>query len=313
MKKTAFLYDNIYMGHDTGMGHPECPERLIHIYDKIQSSSYFEDLLPVKACDAPLSAIEEIHNKAYIQRAKKEIEGGTRYLDSMDTVVCRDSFNIAVKAVGGALALCDHVMKGEARNGFCAVRPPGHHAESDSAEGFCIFNNIAISARHIQNNYNVKKVAIVDWDVHHGNGTQHSFYSDDSVLFISTHQMPLYPGTGAEREKGSGKGEGFNINIPLRAGSGDDEIQSAFDSHILPALDSFKPEVILVSAGFDAHKSDPLAGLSLTTEMYYKMAVMLKDASLKHSNGRLIAFLEGGYNLAALSNSIDRVMQAFRE
>jgi len=311
MKKTAYLYDQIYMSHDTGWGHPECPERLMHIQSKIQSSSYFKNLLLVNPCNASFKDIELVHAKSYIKRVQQEIESGTEFLDSMDTVVCRDSFEIALKAVGGSLTLCDMVMDGKAQNGFCAVRPPGHHAENDYAAGFCIFNNIAIAARYIQKKYKIKKIAIMDWDVHHGNGTQHSFYKDDSILYISTHQMPLYPGTGAENEIGSGKGEGFNLNIPMRAGSGDPEMQSNFDEKIIPALDSFKPEVILVSAGFDAHKADPLASLNLTTEMFYKMAVMLKKSAEKHSNGKIIAFLEGGYNLTALANSVDKVLQAF--
>lgn len=313
MTKTAFLSGDIYIAHDTGWGHPECPDRLKHIYQKVKSSSYYKALLKVEPCDALYNAIEEIHPASYIERVKRDIESGDQYLDSMDTVICRDSFNIALKAVGGSLALCDKIMKGEAQNGFCAVRPPGHHAEYDSAMGFCIFNNIAIAARHFQKNYGIERVAIVDWDVHHGNGTQHSFYKDDSVLFISTHQMPLFPGTGAPREKGSGKGEGYTINIPLTPGNGDREMQSAFDERILPALDSFKPQVLLMSAGFDAHKADPIAALNLTTEMYYKMAVMLKEIAEKHCDGRMVAFLEGGYNLSALANSVDRVMQAFIE
>ncbi|MDA3821907.1 MAG: histone deacetylase [Bacteroidales bacterium] len=313
MKKTAYLYDPIYMSHDTGQGHPECPERLMHIHSKIQSSTYFKNLLLVEPCNASFSDIELIHTRAYIKRVQKEIESNTEFLDSIDTVVCRDSFDIAIKAVGGCLALCNMVMDGKAQNGFCAVRPPGHHAEKDYAAGFCIFNNIAIAAKYIQQKHSIKKVAIMDWDVHHGNGSQHSFYNDDTVLYISTHQMPLYPGTGAENDRGSGKGEGYTLNIAMNPGSGNAEMQDAFDDIIIPALDSFQPEVLLVSAGFDAHKSDPLASLKLTTDMYYNMAKMLKESAEKHSKGRIICFLEGGYNLTALANSVDKVMQAFSE
>jgi acetoin utilization deacetylase AcuC-like enzyme len=198
---------------------------------------------------------------------------------------------------------CDAVVRGAWRNAFCAVRPPGHHAERDRAMGFCLFNNIAIAARYLQSEHGIGKVAIVDWDVHHGNGTQHIFEEDPSVLYISLHQHPLYPGTGLAGERGRGAGEGFTLNLPLPAGSGDREYREAFD-RVLNRLNEFVPEFILVSAGFDAHRDDPLAGMNLGAESYGWMTRDLLDAAGEHCEGRLVAVLEGGYNLAALAASV---------
>ncbi len=311
MNKTAFLYDDIYLGHDTGYGHPERPERLIAIINKLKSASYYDDLIQVKPILPNISYIELIHSKDYIKRVMKEIEQGTQFLDSMDTVVCPHSYDIALKAVGGGLNMCDTIMSQEAMNGFLAVRPPGHHAEYDYAAGFCIFNNIAIAAKYLQAKHNIDKIAIVDWDVHHGNGTQHSFEYDNSVFYVSLHQFPHYPGTGSHTEQGVGIGKGYTLNIPMRSGSGDSEYLTAFKEVIVPALDNFKPEIILISAGFDAHQSDPLSGIRLSSDMYYQFTAMLMEVAANHSKERVMAFLEGGYNLNALAEGVHNVMRAF--
>jgi acetoin utilization deacetylase AcuC-like enzyme len=229
----------------------------------------------------------------------------------MDTAVCIKSYEVALRAVGGSIALCDEIMNGNAIHGFGTLRPPGHHAEYDYAAGFCIFNNIAIAAKYLQNKYSIKKIAIIDWDVHHGNGTQHSFEKDDTVLYISLHQFPHYPGTGSKHETGKSKGKGFTLNFPMPAGSGDREYLDIFNMEIIPALISFKPEVILISAGFDAHKSDPLSSIKLSTETYGTFTKMLIDVADTFSEGRIIGLLEGGYNLNILGECVNEVISAF--
>jgi len=313
MGKTAYLYDKIFLAHDTGLSHPECPERLIAIDDKIRSAPYYESLVKVKPSMPDLQYIKTIHTPAYLDRIRQEIEGGAQYLDSMDTEVCPRSYDVALMAAGGCLNMCDTVMSGAALYGFCAIRPPGHHAESDSAEGFCIFNNIAIAARYLQKKHALSRVAIIDWDVHHGNGTQHAFYRDNTVLYISLHQYPHFPGTGSIFEKGDGPGEGFTMNFPMNRGDGDTEYFAIFTSQIIPALNKFRPDIILISAGFDAHRADPLSSINLSTEAYGEFTVMLLDAARQCCQGKIIAFLEGGYHLTALANGVDQVMKAFTE
>ncbi len=307
---TAYLFDSVYLQHDTGWGHPEKPERLIYITNALSQAPYFENLVRIKPEIPDMKHIEAIHSKAYIKRVEKEIKGGTSYLDSGDTVVCGYSYDVALKAVGGSLGMCDAIIEKRAANGFCAVRPPGHHAEYDSAAGFCIFNNIAIAARYLQSRHGIGKIAIVDWDVHHGNGTQHSFEQDSSILYISLHQHPHYPGTGAASECGSGAGKGYTINIPMSAGSSEREYVPAFQNRIIPAIDEFKPEIILVSAGFDAHRNDPLSSIRLNTETFGDFTRMLMAVAEVHSQGRIISFLEGGYNLQALAESVRAMMDA---
>jgi acetoin utilization deacetylase AcuC-like enzyme len=313
MGKIAYLYDPIFLEHDTGWGHPECPERLIAIETKLQSNPIYASLVRVKAQPAEYRHIELIHDRAYIERAKTEIEGGVEYFDSMDTTVCPRSFQVALHAAGGCINMCDTVMRGDANYGFCAVRPPGHHAERNYSAGFCIFNNIAIMARYLQKEHGVKKVAIVDWDVHHGNGTQHSFEDDNSVLYISTHQYPYYPGTGDRRETGTGKGKGDTLNLAMDAGSGDDEYRVAFTEEVIDGIDDFEPDFILISAGFDAHRADPLSSIQISSKMYYIFTKMLVQLAKKYTNDRIIAVLEGGYHLGALAESVDLMMNAFNE
>ncbi len=210
------------------------------------------------------------------------------------------SFDVALLAAGGLLKLADQVLSGEVDNGFALVRPPGHHAEVDTALGFCLFNNVAVCARYLQHRYGLGKVLILDWDVHHGNGTQHTFEEDPSVLYVSLHQYPYYPGTGAASETGLGRGVGATLNCPMPAGAGDEDYRRAFQERILPKIAAFAPEVVMISAGFDAHRADPLAQINVSTECYGWMSERLMEAADEHAHGRIISVLEGGYDLGAL-------------
>ena len=301
---TGFIYDATYLEHDTGPGHPESPARLTATMDHLQELSWFGDLKQFSPVPCELSLVEAIHAPDYIARVNKACQDGERFLDSMDTAICEESFEVALLAAGASLVLADEVMNGEIRNGFALVRPPGHHAEKDTALGFCLFNNVAILARYVQQQYGLEKVLILDWDVHHGNGTQHSFYEDPSVLYISTHQYPYYPGTGAATETGAGRGQGATLNCPMPAGSGDKDYEAVFEERILPKIDEFQPDFIIISAGFDGHRNDPLAQMNLSTEFFGWMTQRVMEKADKHCDGRIVSSLEGGYNLQALSLSI---------
>ena len=301
---TGFIYDPAYLRHDTGPGHPESPARLTATMNLLEKQPWFGGLrrLDPGPCDPAL--IEAIHHPGYIARVEKACRDGDRYLDSMDTAICSESYDIALLAAGGLVKLADAIMEGDIRNGFALVRPPGHHAEKETAMGFCLFNNVAILARYLQKRYDLEKILILDWDVHHGNGTQHSFYDDPSVLYISTHQYPYYPGSGAESETGTGRGEGFTLNCPMPAGSGDKDYEAVFTGRILPRIDEFKPDFIIVSAGFDAHTGDPLAQMNLSTEFFGWMTARMMEKADACCDGRLVSALEGGYDLSDLAASV---------
>jgi len=297
---TGLLYDPVFLEHQTSAGHPECSQRLTATMSHLKKQPLYTSLKPVAAKQVEKQWLYKIHDEDYIRRAEEVCRSGEPYLDSMDVSVCSDSFDVAKSATGGCLALADSLMSQEISNGFGLLRPPGHHAEYDSALGFCLFNNIAILARYLQIEHGLERVLILDWDVHHGNGTQHSFESDPSVLYISTHQYPWYPGTGAASEIGTGAGQGATLNCPMPAGSDDDDYEHIFQEKILPKIDEFKPEVILVSAGFDAHIDDPLGEIRLSTAFFGWMSRILMEKADRYANGRLISLLEGGYNLQAL-------------
>ena len=249
--------------------------------------------------------LETVHRPEHIDRIQRAVpSSGYAYLDA-DTPLSPGSYQTALRAVGGTLAAIDAVMAGAVANCFCAVRPPGHHAEPTRAMGFCLFNNVAIGARYIQQRHGLSKVLILDWDVHHGNGTQTAFYDDASVLYVSLHQFPWYPGTGDHDEIGAGAGEGYTINVPFPAGRGDDEYLKAFDLQIGPAVRAFVPDFILISAGFDAHRDDPLAGMRVTEEGYRAMTEQVRGWAQAFCKDRIVSCLEGGYNLDALSRSVD--------
>jgi acetoin utilization deacetylase AcuC-like enzyme len=304
MSKLGFIYHPDFLKHDTGIGHPERPQRLEALVQHLLGTPLWSELSHLRPEPAALKWVHEVHPEQYTSMIKSRCHVGEHVLDEGDTHVSRESYEVALLAAGGVLLGVDEVMTGKLDRVFCAVRPPGHHAGSSTVMGFCLFNNVAIGARYAQRNYAIERVAIIDWDVHHGNGTQQIFYDDHSVLYISLHQFPYYPGTGSTGERGAGAGEGYTVNCPMGAGSVQKDYLDAFQTHILPALRSFRPELLFISAGFDAHKDDPLAGISLTEDSFAEMTNLLLEVSREYCQGRVISVLEGGYNLQALARSV---------
>jgi acetoin utilization deacetylase AcuC-like enzyme len=293
MGMTGLVYHPAYLEHDMGAGHPESPNRLRTIMDQLERSGTAARVKRIEARRAEDEWILQVHSPSYVAALNAHTPASGRVALDPDTSLSPGSLSAAYFAAGGALAAVDAIMNGEVVHAFCAVRPPGHHAEVDRAMGFCLFNNVAIAARYVQKQYGLTRVLIVDWDVHHGNGTQHTFEQDPSVLFFSTHQYPHYPGTGRATERGTGPGEGFTINVPMKPGDGDDEYHAIFMNVLQPAADAFKPEFVIISSGFDAHRDDPLANIAK-----------------RHAQGRLLSALEGGYHLTALAGSVDAHLKA---
>jgi len=297
---TGFIHDARFLEHDTGDGHPECSTRLSVTLEHLQNQNWYKSLVQIETEPSAIETISNVHDMAYIRRAEEVCRSGNSHLDSMDVMVCKESFDIALLAAGSAIQLANNVINKNIDNAFALIRPPGHHAEMSMAMGFCLFNNIAILARYLQRQHGFDKVAVIDWDVHHGNGTQHLFEEDPSVLYISTHQYPFYPGTGNYSETGINKGTGATLNCPMPVGASDQDYEHAFQNQILPKLDAFKPEFILISAGFDAHQADPLANVNLSTNAFTWMTDRMMEQANQHCDNRLISLLEGGYNLNAL-------------
>ncbi len=285
--------------HDTGPGHPERSDRLRAVMQVLDTPSFAE----LERRDSPAAEIDQIariHRRSYVESLLDAVPARGYARIDPDTVISPASGEAALRSVGAVVAAVDAVMAGETTNAFCAVRPPGHHAEPGRGMGFCLFNNIAIGAAHARAAHKVDRVAIVDFDVHHGNGTQAAFWSDPSVMFASSHEYPFYPGTGAEDECGQG-----NIhNVPLRSSSGSAEFRQAIERKILPALEAFKPGLILISAGFDAHARDPLASIRLDEEDFAWITRKIVDIAGEYCDGKLVSSLEGGYDLEALSSSV---------
>ncbi len=305
MGKTGLVYDPRYLEHDMGMGHPESPNRLRAIMQQLEQSGTMAQLTRIEPRMAEDEWITKVHTAAYLASLKKHAPASGRVSLDSDTSMSPGSLTAAYLAAGGALAAVDAMMTKQVEHVFCAVRPPGHHAEASRAMGFCLLNNVAIAARYAQKKHGLSRVLIVDWDVHHGNGTQHSFEDDPSVLFFSTHQFPHYPGTGRESERGLGAGEGYTINVPMEAGEGDDEYRAVFHKVLVPAAERFKPELVIISAGFDAHKDDPLASMGLTESGYAELTGIVAGIARTYAQGRILSSLEGGYNLMALAASVD--------
>jgi acetoin utilization deacetylase AcuC-like enzyme len=310
MGKTGLVYHPAYLNHDMGAGHPESPNRLRAIIQQLGQSGTAARLAMIEPREAEDEWITQVHTPAYLSMLTAHAPASGSVSLDPDTSMSPGSLTAAYLAAGGALAAIDAIMNKQVEHVFCAVRPPGHHAEAGHAMGFCLFNNVAIAARYVQKKYGLTRVLIVDWDVHHGNGTQHSFEDDPSVLFFSTHQFPHYPGTGRESERGRGTGEGYTINVPMEAGEGDEEYRSVFQKSLVPAADDFKPDFVIISAGFDAHKDDPLASMGLTEEGYADLTGIVAGIAKRHAGGRILSSLEGGYNLTALAASVDRHIQA---
>lgn len=302
MRRTGYVYDERYLRHDPGAWHPERPDRLKAIQKNLQESGLTELVTPIQPYEAPLKWVERLHDPDYIRRFREACAQGKNIFEVPDCGICPESYDIALLAAGGVLAAADAVMEGKVDNAFCAVRPPGHHAERNRALGFCFFNNIAIGAVYLLENYGLERVAIVDWDVHHGNGTQHLFEADPRVFYLSLHEDPeyCYPGTGYRRETGKGPGQGFTLNLPFPPRSGDEDYLEALKKEGIPRLMEFAPQVLLISAGFDAHQSDPLAHMNLSQDAYRQMGRILLDLAQETAGGRLITVLEGGYNLEVL-------------
>jgi acetoin utilization deacetylase AcuC-like enzyme len=289
-------------------GHPENCSRLQPAAEWLQSGLTARKFAPLTVSEHSIEPVQKIHNSRYLKQIRKSCDSGGGYLDP-DTYVTPTSFDAACRVTDAALSAVDAVLNGEIQTAFVLGRPPGHHAEHDHAMGFCLVNNIAVAAQYAIDTLGLKQVAIVDFDVHHGNGTQHLFYDRSDVYYISTHRYPFYPGTGAPTEIGTGAGKGYTLNITLAAGDGDSEILGAFEQQIIPALNCYRPELILVSAGFDAHLRDPLGGLNVTGDGFRKIGTMLMSAANVHASGRLVSLLEGGYdaagNLDAISNYLE--------
>src|SRR5262245_42277461 len=260
-----------FLAHQTGLSHPERPERVRAIMDHLDATGLVQEVERIEPRPAEMPWIETIHSPQYIRHVEDYCRGGRAIIDSMDTGISPHSYDVSLLAAGGALAAADAIMEGKVGQAFSAARPPGHHALRDVAMGFCLFNNIAIVARYLQHRHHLDRILIVDWDVHHGNGTQDAFYEDPSVLFFSIHQYPFYPGTGGAQETGVGEGEGFTLNAPMPAGSGNDHYQQVFEEQLAPRVLRFKPQFILISAGFDAHRDDPLGGMMLTEKGYARL------------------------------------------
>ncbi len=310
---TGFLYDEIFLAHKTGAGHPEQPARIEAIARRLEEKGLAEKLVRFKASPAPLEWITQVHSPAYVDRVRKACEEGAASLDTGDCPISARTYDAALAAAGGVLGVVDAVMEGKVRNAFCAVRPPGHHALRERAMGFCYFNNAAIAARYLQKKHGLARVLIVDWDVHHGNGTQDAFCKDGTVMYFSTHQHPFYPGTGRADETGEGKGKGCIVNVPLPAGTGDEAVLKAYEEKLKPAAEAFKPDFVLVSCGFDSHQGDRLGGFALTTECFSKMTRALKEIAARTAKGRLVSMLEGGYTLENLEAAAEAHVRALME
>lgn len=308
--KIAILYDEQFLLHDTGPNHPENSERISSAINFLKNDSKLKpNLIWPSFGYASIDVINLVHSKEYIHLVKQESEKLTKLtakLSTGDTVISKHSYEVARKSVGAVTEGVDQIMKGKASSGFVFSRPPGHHATKDRGMGFCIFNNVAIAAKYLQMKYGINRILIVDFDVHHGNGTQDIFYSDNTVFYFSIHQHPFYPGTGRPSEKGSGEGYGYTLNIDLPKGAGDDEFIHGLNQ-LIPAMDKFKPEFILVSAGFDAHENDLLGQLKYSNNGYIKAANLLSTIAQKYASNRILYVLEGGYeptNLREASVSI---------
>ncbi|MBN2028577.1 MAG: histone deacetylase [Actinobacteria bacterium] len=303
MSTTAVFYDPIYLEHDTGQGHPERPERLettMQLLDEVRLS---EKLRIISPRDATVEEIQLVHPKGYINKVKSTAESGGGWLDP-DTHVGARSYAAALKSTGALLEGLERIFSGDIDNAFCMVRPPGHHATAERGMGFCLFNNNAVAARFAIKEFGISRVFILDWDAHHGNGLQDIFYDDDKVLYISLHQYPHYPGTGGSSEVGIGKGEGFTVNFPLPARSGEEVYLAAFDQVIIPVARQYEPELVLISAGYDGHFSDLLCSMLLRGNSYAEMATRLKGLAEEFCGGKMMAALEGGYNLVGIAISM---------
>ncbi len=300
---TGLLADPICREHETGVEHPESAKRFDAVMDALGNSGLIDTLKRLPARNATIDELRLCHTSDYLRLAERDVREGAYQLHSGDTAVGARSWESALRATGCVLSAVDAVMQQRVQNAFCVVRPPGHHATARRGMGFCIFNHVAIAARYAQRQCNFARVMIVDWDVHHGNGTQDIFYEDGSVFYFSVHQSPLYPGTGAATETGIGAGKGTTLNCPLPAGTGRTEVLGAFESKLRPAAEVFRPELVLISAGFDAHIDDPLGDFRLEDKDFADLTNVVSEIAQKHAGGRVVSVLEGGYSLSGLASA----------
>ncbi|MHA3773931.1 histone deacetylase family protein [Verrucomicrobiota bacterium sgz303538] len=289
--------------HDSGVGHPESPARFNAVLQGLEEAGLLKRFVRMEPRKVQRENLLLVHTAKYLETAESEINSGIDQLSTGDTNVGPHSWEVALRAAGSALAAVDAVLTDKISRAFCVVRPPGHHATPDRGMGFCVLNNVALAARHAQKQHGITRVLIVDWDVHHGNGTQDCFYSDGSVFFFSTHQWPWYPGTGSAAETGAGEGLSTTLNCPLPAGSGHAEIFEAFEKKLLPAADAFRPELVLISAGFDSRVDDPLGRFTLSDSDFADLTRIVRDIAARHAQGRVVSVLEGGYNLPGLASA----------
>ena len=311
-QKVAVMYYERFLLHNTGPSHPENPERLISVISDLKANQKISSkIIWPNFKVATFDELNLVHTNEYIELVDHQVsqlKNNRAYLSTGDTPISKHSNDVAKLAVGAGLEAVDLIMAGEISSAFALVRPPGHHATASRGMGFCIYNNIAIVARYLQKKYDLKRILIVDFDVHHGNGTQDIFYEDDSVFYFSIHQHPFYPGTGRPDETGTGKGKGYTLNIDLPAGSGDDDLIKGLRDQLKPAMDQFKPDFVIVSAGFDAYEGDILGELSYTSNGYKKAAMILNDITKQYSNGRIIYMLEGGYTPENIKNATTSIL-----
>ena len=311
MLKTGIVRDESYIDHKPGDFHPESHRRLEIVYEMLNDSDMID-----KHVDVPVREVKEdellaIHTKDYIQMVAATAGKPYSYLDA-DTQTSSGSYTAALRAAGGLCNAISMVNSGELDNAFALVRPPGHHAEKNRGMGFCLFNNVAVGAAYAQRELGLKKILIADWDLHHGNGTQHSFEPDSSILYFSTHQYPYYPGSGSFQEVGRGQGEGFTVNVPLSMGYGDAEYSAIYRQILQPIALEFKPDLVLGSVGFDIYEGDPLGGMSVTPEGFAGLTRILMEIAGSTCNGKLVLTLEGGYNLQGLRDSVKTVLKELR-
>lgn len=309
---TSLITSEKFKDHITGPGFPESPERLDAIINHLELSGLINELDVVEPIRKDKNFCKLVHDDEYITRVRQACELGAPIVDTGDNPISKNSYDTALLAVGGITEAVDRVFTGKANNAMALLRPPGHHAEKGMAMGFCLFNNVAIAARYAQQNYEVEKVAIIDFDVHHGNGTQHIFESDPTVMYVSLHQYPFYPGSGSADEIGSGDAKGTTINYPLKAGVGDEEFTDIFNDSLSDKVLKYNPDLIIVSAGFDAHMDDPIGGLRVTTEGYHNMSKTITKIAGEVCGGKIISSLEGGYNLKALAESVAAHLKALK-
>ncbi|MFH1654890.1 MAG: histone deacetylase [Pseudomonadota bacterium] len=312
MPGVGVAFDERFLKHDMGRFHPESPRRLISIKEVLDGDGIGKHLTKLNVRAATEAELTSVHDKAYVERVKLSEGEEETYFDP-DTTANAFTWDAAQYAAGATIGCVENVVAGKVSRAFALVRPPGHHACHDKTMGFCFFNNIAIAAEYALSKLGLERIAIVDFDVHHGNGTQDFFYSRDDLYFISTHRFHFFPGSGSPDERGEGEGKNFNLNIPMDGGSNDDKYKKVFEEKVFPAIESYKPDLIMVSAGYDAHIDDSLGGMRVTTEGFRWMARFLSTMSNEFSNGRLVMVLEGGYDIVALRESVEASLEEMYE